>query len=139
MIKISFLLFLLFGSILASFLVECASVYGLKTEETPHARSSITSMPTIVNENVSQTNSTGKSWHTVETWSISLTLGASFSFFDFLRLLRDNSDKLNDDLDRICTYDTIRNIRNRICKKLLKFWKRVLNAVTMGKRFRARQ
>lgn len=125
MVKIdpSLLLFLLLGSILIRLFIGCASVCCPKTEEI-HSKSQTALTRTAISEDISETSSTGKSWHHV-VWSFSLSVGASFSLFDFLLLLHDNSDKLNDDLDTIFTSETIRNVRNRICRILLKLRKKL--------------
>jgi len=88
----------------------------------------------LLNENNSNGDSSGKSWHTIAVWKFTMPTIAVFSLVDFLRLLR-SSDKI-DDLDRVFTVETVHNIRTKLCKKIRKLHRKILDIVyeLVGKR-----
>jgi hypothetical protein len=100
-----------------SFLTGCAYAYNLKmkSEEVKIAEATTSS---VKRESGISANSSGKSWHTIAVWTFSLSSVAVFSFVDFLRLLNDSLDKLDEDLDRAFTSEVVHNIRTKLHKKI---------------------
>ena len=128
------LLFLILGLIGISFLSRCGSVHGLKIEKGLEMGIREVSEISMVNESNFNAKS-GKSWHAIEIWKFTMPTIAVFSLVDLFRLLRSSSDKI-DDLDRVFTIETVHNIRTKLCKKIRKFHRKILDSVyeLVGKR-----
>jgi len=123
------LLLLIFTLIGIGFMVELSFAYGLEklNELKTESDNEVVKASLETNSSYDIENSSGKSWHVVATWAFGLTAAGVFSFVDFLSLLNDNRDKLNDGLDKILTPDAVSNLKFRFSKKILKLWKKIVN------------
>lgn len=124
---------LLFSSTSIGFLTRTAYAYGLNERKEVIQVPEASELSAVQSNDANIKNSSAKSWHITAVWSLSLTTVTALSFTDLLRLLRDNSDRLDEDLDRTLTRETVHNIKvkirkriHRMCKSLNKMCKVIL-------------
>jgi len=128
---------LLFSSTSIGLLTRTAYAYGGLNEKKEVIQMPETSELSAVQSNDANIKDpSAKSWHTLAVWSFGLATVITFSFTDLLRLLRANSDRLDEDLDRILTRESLHNIRvkirkgiHRVCKSLRKMCRVILEDV----------